>query len=114
MLIRWSDENPTWATTGVSENVVDATWMALVDAARLTLLRFAEESDADVVLLQVEREPDDAVLELEHLQRDGVLEPVHPGDAVADRQNRPDLGEVGLDVVVLDPFLENRRDLFGA
>ena len=45
------------------------------------------------------------MLEPEHLLRDGVLEPVDAGDAVADLQNRPDLGEVGLDVVVLDPFL---------
>ena len=35
MLIRWSDESGTWATVGVSENVVEASWKALLDAARL-------------------------------------------------------------------------------
>jgi len=36
----------------------------------------AEEHDGDVVLLEVEREPGDPVRELDHLQRDAVLEPV--------------------------------------
>ena len=72
--------------------------------ALLDLLPLAEERGADVVLLEVEREADDAVLELEHLQRDGVLEPVDAGDAVADLQDGADLGEVGLDVVLLDPL----------
>jgi hypothetical protein len=54
------------------------------------------------------------VLELEHLHRDRVLEAVDAGDAVADLQDGTDLGEIGLDVVVLDPFLEDRGDLFRA
>ena len=73
----------------------------------------AEERGADVVLLEVEREPDDAVLELEHLERDAALEAVDAGDAVTDLQHRADLGEVRLDVEVLDPLLEDRGDLFG-
>ena len=76
------------------------------------VLPLAEEGGADVVLLEVEREADDAMLELEHLQRDRVLEPVHPRDAVADLQYGPDLGQVGLDVEVLDALLEDGRDLF--
>jgi len=54
------------------------------------------------------------VLELEHLERDGVLEPVDAGDPVAYLEHAPDLGEVGLHVVFLDPLLEDRGDLFGA
>ena len=54
------------------------------------------------------------MLELEQLSRDGVLEPVDPGDAVADLEHRADFGEVGLDVVLLDPLLEDRGDLFGS
>src|SRR5207248_2963037 len=81
--------------------------LALVDE-----LPLAEERSADVVLLEVEREPDDAVLELEHLHRDRVLEPVDAGDAVADLQDGADLGEIGLDVVLLDPLPQDRRDLF--
>ena len=52
------------------------------------------------------------MLELEHLHRDRVLEPVEAGDTVADLQHGADLGEVGLDVVLLDPLLEDRGDLF--
>ena len=44
--------------------------------------------------------------------REAVLEPVDAGDPVADLQDRADLGEVGLDVVLLDPLLEDRGDLF--
>ena len=58
--------------------------------------------------------PDDAVLELEHLERDAVLEPVHAGDAVADLEHGADLREIGLDVVLLDPLLQDRGDLFRA
>ena len=77
------------------------------------LLPLAEERDADVVLLEVERDAGDAVLELEALRGQAVLEAVDAGDAVADLENGADLGEVGLDVVLLDPLLEDRRDLFG-
>jgi hypothetical protein len=54
------------------------------------------------------------VLQLEELEGDGVLESVDPGDAVTDLEDSADLGEVGLDVVVLDPLLEDRGDLFWA
>ncbi len=82
--------------------------------ALLHVLPLAEQRRADVVLLEVERQPDDPVLELEHLEGDGVLEPVDAGDPVADLQDGADLGEVGLDVVLLDPLLQDRGDLFGA
>jgi 2-isopropylmalate synthase len=45
VLIRWSDESGTWATVGVSENVVEASWKALLDAARLELMRQVGEKD---------------------------------------------------------------------
>jgi len=70
-------------------------------------------SSADVVLFEVEGEADDSVLELEHFQRDRVLEAVGAGYAVPHLQDGSDLGEIGLDVVVLDSVLENRGDLFG-
>ena len=87
---------------------------ALHRLALRDLLPLAEERAADVVLLEVEREADDVVLELEHLERDAVLEPVDAGDAVAELEDGADLREVGLDVVLLDPLLEDRGDLFGA
>ena len=113
------------AVEWVAERVDDATEHALADRDahhlagtpdRLPLLDelpLAEERDPDVVLLEVERDPDDAVLELEPLERDAVLEAVDARDAVADLQHRADLGQVGLDVVLLDPGLEDRGDLFG-
>ena len=70
--------------------------------ALLDVLPLAEERGTDVVLLEVERDTDDAVLELEPLERDAVLEAVNAGDAVADLEDGADLGEVGLDVEVLD------------
>src|SRR5262249_50095417 len=82
--------------------------------ALLDVLPLAEERDADVVLLEVEGNADDAMLELEPLQGDAVHEPVDTGDAVADLQNGADLGEVGLDVVTLDPLLQDRGDLLWA
>ena len=88
--------------------------MRLHRLALLDVLPLAEERDADVVLLEVERDARHAVLELEPLERDAVLEPVDAGDAVADLEDGADLGEIGLDVVLLDPLLEDRGDLFGA
>ena len=85
---------------------------ALHDLAFGDPLPFAEQRHADVVFFQVERQPGDAVLELEHLHRKSILEPVDTGDAVADLKHGPDLGEVGLDVVLLDSLLEDRGDLF--
>jgi hypothetical protein len=52
------------------------------------------------------------VLELEHLHRGGALEAVDTGDAVADLEHGADLGEVGLDLELLDPLLEDGGDLF--
>ena len=113
------------AVERVAERVDDAAEHALADRdahdlagaadglALLDELPLTEERDADVVLLEVERDADDAVLELEPLERDAVLEAVDARDAVADLQHGADLGEVRLDVVLLDPGLEDRGDLFG-
>ena len=81
--------------------------------AFLDLVPVAEQRDADVVLLEVEGEADDPVVELEHLERHAVLEPVDAGDAVAELEDRSDLGEVRVDVELLDAAAEDRRDLFG-
>ena len=42
VLVEWSDHRRTWATVGVSTNVIDASWRALVDALRLELMRLRE------------------------------------------------------------------------
>ena len=43
VLIEWSDHRRSWATVGVSENVIEASWFALVDALRLELMRLSEK-----------------------------------------------------------------------
>jgi len=43
VLIEWTDNKRSWATVGVSENVIEASWLALVDALRLELMRLLEK-----------------------------------------------------------------------
>jgi 2-isopropylmalate synthase len=45
VLIEWSDHRRSWATVGVSENVIEASWRAMVDAIRLELMRLTAESE---------------------------------------------------------------------
>jgi 2-isopropylmalate synthase len=47
VLIEWSDHRKSWSTVGVSDNVIEASWKALVDAIRLELMRLTEK-DASV------------------------------------------------------------------
>jgi 2-isopropylmalate synthase len=44
VLIEWSDHRTSWTTVGVSDNVIEASWRALVDAIRLELMRLADGS----------------------------------------------------------------------
>src|SRR5581483_7752328 len=111
------------AVERVAERVDDAAEQGLADrdggdpagaahrVAFLDLVPLAEERDADVVLLEVERDPDDAVVELQELERDAVLEAVDARDPVAELEHGADLGEVRLDVELLDPLAQDRRDL---
>jgi 2-isopropylmalate synthase len=46
VLIEWSDHRKSWTTVGVSDNVVEASWQALVDAVRLELMRLTEKDDS--------------------------------------------------------------------
>jgi 2-isopropylmalate synthase len=46
VLVEWSDHRKSWATIGVSENVIEASWLALVDAIRLELMRLTEKDDS--------------------------------------------------------------------
>ena len=43
VLIEWSDHRKSWSTVGVSDNVIEASWNALVDALRLELMRLTEQ-----------------------------------------------------------------------
>ena len=42
VLVEWSDHKSSWTTVGVSDDVLEASWNALVDSIRLELLRLAE------------------------------------------------------------------------
>ncbi len=46
VLIEWSDRHRTWSTVGVSDNVIEASWRALVDAIRLELMRMVEKDSS--------------------------------------------------------------------
>jgi 2-isopropylmalate synthase len=45
VLIEWSDHRRSWATVGVSDNVIEASWQAMVDAIRLELMRLVEKDE---------------------------------------------------------------------
>src|SRR5919204_432457 len=100
--------------SGAAAAAAGAAGPAAAALALLHVLPLAEQRRTDVVLLEVESEAGYAVLELEHLHRQRVLEAVDTGDPVPDLEDAPDLGEVGLDLVLLDPLLQDRGDLFGA
>ncbi len=46
VLVEWRDSQRSWATVGVSENVIEASWFALVDAIRLELMRLMEKDES--------------------------------------------------------------------
>jgi 2-isopropylmalate synthase len=46
VLVEWSDHRRSWATIGVSDNVIEASWHALVAALRLELMRLADKDEA--------------------------------------------------------------------
>ncbi len=63
--------------------------LALADLSRL-----AEQHDADVVFLEVQGETEEVVTEVEELSGHRLVQAVHAGDAVADREDRAHLRDV--------------------
>jgi 2-isopropylmalate synthase len=45
VLVEWSDHKRSWATVGVSDNVIEASWNALVDAIRLEIMRITAQDE---------------------------------------------------------------------
>jgi 2-isopropylmalate synthase len=45
VLVEWSDHRRSWATVGVSDNVIEASWRALLDAIKLELMRITEQDE---------------------------------------------------------------------
>ena len=43
VLIEWTDHRRSWSTVGFSDNVIEASWKALVDAIRLELMLLTEK-----------------------------------------------------------------------
>ncbi len=114
------------AVDRVAERVDDAAEELLADrhvddrAGALDRLAFldlavgAENDDADVVRLEVQRHAARAVLELDHLAGLDLVEAVGAGDAVADAQHLTDFGHLRLGAEIGDLALENRRNFCGA
>jgi hypothetical protein len=71
-----------------------------------------EDYRADAVLLEVEREPKDSGLELEHLHGHGAAHPVDARDAVAQLHHGPHLVDGKVLGVAADLFLDPRGYLF--
>jgi 2-isopropylmalate synthase len=46
VLVEWTDHRKFWSTVGVSENVIEASWKALLDAIRLELMRLTEQDES--------------------------------------------------------------------
>ena len=47
VLIEWADDQRSWSTVGVSDNIIEASWRALVDAIRLELIRLVDVGTVD-------------------------------------------------------------------
>ena len=73
----------------------------------------AENHDADIVDLEVQRHALDAAGEFHHFAGLDIVQPVDPGDAVADGQHLADLGNVGFRIEIGDLLLEDRGDFRG-
>ena len=85
---------------------------ALDGVAFLDLLEVAEQHGADAVLFEVQRDAEHAVRELEHLAGHRALDAVHARDAVADRDDAADFGDVDLDGVAADLVANDLGDFF--
>jgi 2-isopropylmalate synthase len=44
VLIQSQDESDTWSTIGVSENIIEASWQALIDSVEYKLLKDRAQS----------------------------------------------------------------------
>jgi 2-isopropylmalate synthase len=51
VLVEWSDHQKSWSTVGVSEDVIEASWEAMVSALQLELMRLLEsDSQLDKIV----------------------------------------------------------------
>ena len=84
---------------------------ALDGVAFFDVLVRTEDHDADVVDFEVQRHAADPAGEFHHFTGLDIVQPVHTGDAVADRQHAANFGHLCVFAKVLDLVLKDRRDL---
>ena len=87
--------------------------MALTVWPSSIVVGVAEHDGADRVLVEVERETDRAVLELEQLVDGRVGQARHAGDAVADLGDAADGARLERGLEAVEVLLERRRDVGG-
>src|SRR6266581_2880047 len=102
------------AEQALADGSIDDGAGALDGLAFLDLAVGAENHDADVVGLEVQRHAAGAVLELDHFAGLDVVEAVDAGNAVSDGQHLSDFGNLSLLAEILDLVLEDRGNLRGA
>jgi hypothetical protein len=105
-----------------AERVHDATEEAGADGHRDDLARagdaiaflhlrvVAEKNDADVLFFEVERDPLDAVRELEEFRNLAVLQSMDASDAVTDREDGAEVADGHASIEGLDLLLEDGGD----
>src|SRR5262249_1074679 len=87
---------------------------ALDRLAFLDLAVVAEDHDADVVALEIERHAAHAVLEFDHLAGLHVVEAVGAGDAISDRDHLADFGNLAFLAGVVDLLFGDCGNFCGA
>src|SRR3569623_1140379 len=102
------------AEQALADRHVDDGVGALDDVAFLDLGVRAEDHDADIVGLEVERHALHAIGELDHLAGLDVVQPVDAGDAVTDRQHLAGFRDLGLGAERCDLVHDDLRDFSGA
>jgi hypothetical protein len=102
------------AEQALADGHVDDRAGALDAVAFLDLGVRAEDHDADVVGLEVERHALHAVGELDHLAGLDLVEAVDARDAVTDRKHAADFRDLGLGAEVGDLVADDLGDFCGA
>ncbi|MBP1767066.1 MAG: hypothetical protein H6P98_1181 [Candidatus Aminicenantes bacterium] len=72
-----------------------------------------EEDGADALLLEIQGQAEDIAGKLEKLVVHDPVEAVDAGDPVAHRGDGPDLADIDLRFVALDPLLNDPGDFIG-
>ena len=85
----------------------------LTEIAFLDFLELAEQHGADALLFQVQRNPVDAVRELEHLARHHLLDAVDTRDPVANRDDAAHFGDIDVDGEAANLLANDLGYLFG-